>query len=241
MYKVYKDARFVIEQQGFLGDQYIAIVPTNNEGDTYSDGDVAKAEAPFNLQEFTRSASGFITRIDETVKKLNDALADVERLVLNPETLTNLSQTAANLRNVTQQARLTLDRVDQVIASNGPALNYAATNLVAFSEGMNRFAGSLNTILDTNSPQVHAAVTNLEASTESLKSLVADVQAGKGLAGDLLKNEQLAGDLSRIMYNLSITTSNLNHAGLWGIMWKHKEPRTNAPPPRVLTSPKERD
>jgi len=240
-YKVYKDARFVIEQQGFLGDQYIAIVPTKNEGDTYSDGEVAKAEAPFNLQEFTRSASGFISRVDDTVKKLNDALADVERIVLNPETLTNLSQTAANLRNVTQQAHVTLNKLDQVIATNGPALNYAATNLVAFSEGMNRFAGSLNTILDTNSPQVHVAVTNLEASTESLKNLLADVQAGKGLAGDLLKNEELAGDLSRIMYNLSITTSNLNRAGLWGIMWRHKEPRTNASSPRVLTSPKDRD
>jgi phospholipid/cholesterol/gamma-HCH transport system substrate-binding protein len=240
-FRIYKDARFVIEQQGFLGDQYIAIVPTKNEGDTYNDGDVAKAEAPFNLQEFTRSASGFITRIDETVKRLNDALADVERIVLNPETLTNLSQTAANLRNVTQQAHVTLNKLDQVIATNGPALNYAATNLVAFSEGMNRFAGSLNVLLETNGPQVHAAVTNLQASTESLKSVLADVQAGKGLAGDLLHNQELAGHLSQIMYNLSITTSNLNRAGPWGIMWKHKEPRTNAPPPRVLASPKDRD
>lgn len=240
-YKVYKDARFVIEQQGFLGDQYIAIVPTKNEGDTYRDGDAAKAEAPFNLQEFTRSASGFITRIDETVKRLNDALADVERIVLNPETLTNLSQTAANLRDASQQARVTLDRVEQVLATNAPALNYAATNLVAFSEGMNRFAGSLNTLVETNSPQLHIAVTNLEASTESLKSLLTDVQAGKGLAGDLLKNQELAANLSQIMYNLSVTTSNLNRAGLWGILWKHKEPRTNAPSHRVLTSPKERD
>jgi phospholipid/cholesterol/gamma-HCH transport system substrate-binding protein len=240
-YRIYKDARFVIEQQGFLGDQYIAIVPTQNEGDTYKDGDVANAEAPFNLQEFTRSASGFITRVDETVKKLNDALANVERIVLNPETLTNLSQTAGNLREASQEARIALNRLDQVIASNGPALNFAATNLVAFSEGMNRFAGSLNTILETNSPPFHASVTNLEASTESLKSLLADVQAGKGLAGDLLKNQELAANLSQIMYNLSVTTSNLNRAGLWGILWKHKESRTNSPSHPVLASPKERD
>jgi phospholipid/cholesterol/gamma-HCH transport system substrate-binding protein len=240
-FRIYKDARFVIEQQGFLGDQYIAIVPTKNEGDTYIDGDGATAESPFNLQEFTRAASGFVTRIDETAKRLNDSLADVERLLLNPETLTNLSQTAANLRDVTQQARGTLNRLDQVIATNGPAITYAATNLVAFSEGMNRFAGSLNTLLDTNSPEIHAAVTNLEASTESLKSLLADVQAGKGLAGDFLKNPELAGSLSHIMYNLSVTTSNLNRVGLWGILWKQKAPRTNALPPHVLTSPKDRD
>jgi hypothetical protein len=84
-------------------------------------------------------------------------------------------------------------------------------------------------------------VTNLEASTESLKDLLADVQAGKGLAGDLLKNDELAGNLSRIMYNLSITTSNLNRVGLWGILWKQKVTHTNALPARALTSPKDRD
>ena len=240
-FRIYKDARFVIEQQGFLGDQYIAIVPTKNEGDVYHDSDVAKAESPFNLQEFTRAASGFVTRIDETVKHLNDALADVERIVLNPETLTNLSLTAANLRDASRQAHITLDRLDQVLATNGPAITYAATNLVAFSEGMHTFASSLNALVETNSPEVHAAVTNLEASTESLKSLLVDVQAGKGLAGDLLKNEELAGNLSRIVYNLSITTSNLNRVGIWGILWKQKVPHTNAPPANAIKSPKDRD
>ena len=27
-YQIHKDARFVIEQSGFLGDQYVAIMPT---------------------------------------------------------------------------------------------------------------------------------------------------------------------------------------------------------------------
>src|SRR5579859_2296805 len=31
-YVIYKSARFLIEQAGFLGDQYIAIAPTKNEG-----------------------------------------------------------------------------------------------------------------------------------------------------------------------------------------------------------------
>ena len=29
-YKIYHDARFVIQQSGFLGDQYVAIIPTAN-------------------------------------------------------------------------------------------------------------------------------------------------------------------------------------------------------------------
>ena len=30
-FKIYSDARFVIEQSGFLGDQYVAIIPTANQ------------------------------------------------------------------------------------------------------------------------------------------------------------------------------------------------------------------
>ncbi len=60
-----------------------------------------------------------------------------------------------------------------------------------------------------------------------------DVQAGKGLAGSLVKNEQLAADVAQIAYNLSITTSNLNRLGLWGILWKKKVP----PPPKVQPQP----
>src|SRR5438067_1048289 len=43
-YTVHKDARFLIEQSGFLGDQYVAIMPTRNQGDVFRDGDTAEAE-----------------------------------------------------------------------------------------------------------------------------------------------------------------------------------------------------
>jgi hypothetical protein len=216
----------------------VAIVPTKNQAAYFEPGETAQAEAPFNLQEFTRSASGFITRIDETVKRLNESLAEVQELILNPETLTNLAQSAANLRAFSQQARLTLDRVDGVIATNGPALSYAATNLVAFSGGMKQFAASLNRLVDTNSTPLHAAVSNVAESTDSLKRLLAGVQAGQGMAGEVLKNPKLAGRFSEIIENLSLTTSNLNRLGLWGILWRHKPPEPAAPPPRTLKSPK---
>ncbi len=242
-YKIYKDARFVLEQSGFLGDQYVAIIPTKNEGEVFGPGkaNVAHAEAPFNLQEFTRSASGFIARIDDTIKKLNESLVDVQRLVLNPETLTNLAVTAANLRDISEQAEVTMGRIDVVVATNGPGLSQVITNLVDFSQGMKQVAGSLNGLLATNTPQLNSAVSNIDASSESLKALLADVQAGKGAAGELLKNPQVARQVGEIIANLSVTTSNLNRVGLWGILWKHKPREPAAPPPKELRSPQEKD
>src|SRR5258706_1098996 len=76
-YEIHKDARFIIEQSGFLGDQYVAIMPTKNEGPVFSDNDIAEAEAPFSMLEVARSAAGFLSRLDETATKLNAAILDV--------------------------------------------------------------------------------------------------------------------------------------------------------------------
>ena len=238
-YQIHRDARFVIEQSGFLGDQYVAIVPTLNEGEVFHNQDQAGAEEPFNLQEFTRSASGFITRIDQTVSNLNGVLLDMTRVVLNPSTLTNVSLAVGNLRVFSDRALDTVNNLNALLATNGPALSHSATNLAAFSDQMNQFAGGLNELLATNRPSIDVAMKNIESSTEVLKSLLHDLQAGKGVAGDLLRNEQMAADLSQIANNLSITSSNLNRLGLWGILWQHKAPRTNAPPSRALTTPKD--
>jgi hypothetical protein len=123
------------------------------------------------------------------------------------------------------------------VDTNGPAIAAAVSNLVLFTrqanefaDQANQFADELKSLLATNSPKVTAVVTNIQG-------LVEDLQAGKGLAGELLKNEQMASNVAQITLNLSITTSNLNRLGLWGILWKQKAPRTNAPP-AALTPPK---
>jgi phospholipid/cholesterol/gamma-HCH transport system substrate-binding protein len=240
-YVVYKNAKFLIEQSGFLGDQYVAIMPASNEGPRLENNSEAQAEPPFNMLEVAHAARGFILRIDETAVRLNDAIADVRRLVLNQETLTNLSAAVGNLRVFSEQALGAVDNINALVTSNGPALASSGSNLVAFSEQLSQFGGGLKQVLATNSTDIQAAVKNIESSTQLLKSLLEDAQAGKGLAGALLKNEQVADDVAEITRNLSISTSNLNRLGLWGILWQHKPARTNAPSSgagRSLPAPK---
>ena len=240
-YVIYKSARFLIEQAGFLGDQYIAIAPTKNEGPTFQDKDHAQAEPPLNLQEVARSAAGFVQHVDETAKRLNDAIADIRRLVLNQETLSNLAVSASNLRVGSERAVKAIDSLDRAVSSNSPALQQTGSNLVYFSQQLNEFAASLGQVVQTNSPDVNASVKNIESSTEVLKNLMEGVQAGKGPAGNLLKNEQLSADLTEIVKNLSITTSNLNQRGLWGILWSRKPPHEKpAPHDGTHESPKAR-
>jgi phospholipid/cholesterol/gamma-HCH transport system substrate-binding protein len=237
--KIHKDADFIIDQSGFLGDQFVAIEPKDNQAPVFQNEEHARAVPPFNLQQFTRTATGFILRIDETVKKLDDAFANITRLLLTPETLTNLSIAVSNLRRFSERSLVVADNLNGVLVTNSPAVAQSASNLVVFSKQLNQFADNLNGVLETNRGSVHVAVDNLRESTEVLKNLLTDVQAGKGLAGDLLKNEQIATNVSEIAQNLSITTSNLNRLGLWKILWEHKPQKGAEPLPRQLKAPKE--
>ncbi|MGA2180569.1 MAG: MlaD family protein [Verrucomicrobiota bacterium] len=228
--KIYHDARFVIEQSGFLGDQYVSIVPTTNSPPLLQDGADVDCQEPFNLQEVARSTSGFIKRIDETVKKLDDSITDLRRVVLNENTLTNFSAAVINMRTFSEQAINTVNDINAFIATNGSQASLAVSNVVFFSQELMRLANAAEGVLATNSTDITTAVKNIESSTEVLKSLLSDAQSGKGLAGTMLQNEQLATNVQAIANNLAIASSNLNRLGLWHFLW-HREPlRTNLPP-----------
>jgi hypothetical protein len=181
-----------------------------------------EANEPFNLQEVARSAANFLKSVDQTTKRLDDAIADVRRLLLNEETLTNLASAVSNARIATEHAVGTVDNINSLVTTNSEAVASAVSNVVFFSQQINQFAGGLKEVLATNSDELNASLKNFEASTASLKGLLQGVQSGQGLAGDVLRNEQLATNVNAIAANLSVTTSNLNRLGLWHFLW-HKE------------------
>ncbi len=237
-FPIYHDARFVIEQAGFLGDQYVSVIPTTNSLPVLTNNEEVYCQAPFNLQEVARSTAGFVNRIDETAKKLDDAVTDLRRVVLNGQTLTNFADAINNTRTFSEQALGAVNDINTIVATNSEQISFAVSNAVQFSEDLNRLAVSANTLLATNGAEISVAVQNVKASTEELKQLMDGLQSGRGLAGTLLQNPQLATNVQAIAENLAITTSNLNRIGLWGILWSHKPPDTNEvvyPTPRQAT------
>ena len=237
-YDIYSDSRFIIEQSGFLGDQYVSVISVSNLPPKLVNGAKVECQEPFNLQEVARSAAGFIQRIDETAQKVDASVTDLRRDVLNENTLTNFAATVNNLRSVSEQAMGTVDNINAIIATNSSQVGLAVSNVLFFSQQLTRMADSADSLLATNGPEITAAVKNIKSSTEALNKLMDDLQSGRGLAGTLLQNEQLATNVQAIADNLAVTTSNLNRVGLWGILWSHKPPATNTAP-SALQSPRQ--
>lgn len=231
---IYHDARFVIEQAGFLGDQFVSIIPTSNSPPALADGAEVKCQEPFNLQEVARSAQGFMARIDETAKKVDASVSDLRRMVLNEETLTNFAATLHNIRAVSEQAMVTINDVNGIVTTNGVQVGLAISNVLYFSGQLRQLADAASAVVATNGPEITATMQNLESSAESLKQIMTNLQSGKGLAGELLQDQQLSANMQTIAANLSVASSNLNRLGLWGFLWHKEKPpaATNAPSKR---------
>ena len=230
-FPIYHDARFVIEQAGFLGDQFVSVIPTSNAPPALIDGADVNCQEPFNLQQVARDAAGFIQRIDETAKKLDASVTDLRAQVLNAGTLANFGTSITNLKIFTEQALGTIKNINGIVETNSTQVGLAVSNAVLFSEELTRLAASAQVMLDTNGATISIAAKNIAETTETFKKLAADLHAGKGLAGTFLKNPERATNFQAIAANLAVTSSNLNRLGLWGILWSHKPPmNTNTVP-----------
>lgn len=238
--RIHRDARFVIEQAGFLGDQYVAIIPTANAAPLLEPGDEVVCDAPFNLQETARAAAGFLSRIDETAQRLNHTLQQVQQLLLNEETLTNVAETLDNFHQLSRRARATMDSLHDLVTTNTAPVALTVSNLAGFSAQLTGLGRDLQGVLATNAPEVQTAIKNIDTASRLVTELLTELHAGRGLAGQLLKNEQIAADVAELTHNLAVTSSNLNTLGLWRVLWRPRPtaPPESGPPPRPLHAPK---
>lgn len=226
-FKIDRAARFLVDSMGFLGDQYVAIVSTNNSGPVLTNNEVVLCEPPLNLQEAMRSTASLLQQAQQTMRTLDEAVSNVNRSVLNPQTLTSFAQSISNIQAISGTANQTLAKIDQVVDANSPALHASISNLYEFSV-------ELKTVLATNQNDIAVAVKNLRGASVTVNQLLDDVKATNGPAGLLLRDEQMKQQLSALATNLTLVTenfgtfsSNLNRRGIWSMLWKPKSKKSS--------------
>ena len=164
--------------------------------------------------------------MDDTAQKLDDSVTDLRAQVLNAQTLSSFGVALTNMKAFTEQALGTIGEIQSIVATNGSEVSLAVSNLVQFSGELTKLGISAQAILATNGANISSATRNIDDVTVTMKQLAADLQAGRGLAGAMLQNQELATNVQAIAANLSVTTSNLNRVGLWGILFAHKPAAT---------------
>lgn len=226
-YPLRKDAKFMIEQIGVLGDQFVTILPGSAEAPLLKDGDEVPGMEPFNFQEVARSANDLLRRFDQLGAVVEDAVRRVNNQVLDTQTLSNLSQTIANFREASESAHRMIGGVDYLITNNTPTVSSSLSNLYAFTDRLKKIAGDLDETVATNRNGLNASMHNLEQSTASLRKIATEAESGHGVVGGLLRDEQMRLQMAQTVSNLSMLSSNLNR---FGLLYKPKQPKNTNPP-----------
>lgn len=227
-YEIPGDAVFNIEAQGFLGDQFVSIAPTANALPPLPKDGSAQREcrAPFNIQDAARDALGLIQRLDQAAQKIDIALDRVNKTVLAEQTLTNLTAMVAGFRVVSEQTRAVIERtvamedraigvigrVDTLLLTNATPIQGAVSNVLRFSEQLNRVGADLQDTVGSTRPSIQAALQNLAAASAQVTNLIGEVQSGRGLAGALLKDEALARNFKQLSSSLPAVAGQVNSA-----------------------------
>jgi len=226
-FSLHHDSRFVIEQQGVLGDQFVNISPGSPGAPLLKDGDQVEGNDPFNLQEVAQSANTLLKRFDELGATVSAAIRRVNDQVLDAQSLSNFSRTMANFEKVSEHALGLIDNASLIVTNNAPVFGMSMSNVLAFSRKLEEVAMKVDEAIVTNRVELNESMKNLRDATASLKHMTAEMESGKGIVGGLLQDEQLRAQLSLTLSNLSVLSSNLNR---YGLLYKPKQPKNEARP-----------
>ena len=226
-FSLHNDSRFVIEQQGVLGDQFVNISPGSPGAPLLKDGDQVEGNDPFNLQEVAQSANMLLKRFDELGATVSAAIRRVNDQVLDAQSLSNFSRTMANFEKVSERTLGLIDNASLIVTNNAPVFGMSMSNVLAFSRKLEEVAMKVDEAIVTNRVELNESMKNLRDATASVKHMTAEMESGKGIVGGLLKDEQLRAQLSLTMSNLSVLSSNLNR---YGLLYKPKLPKNEARP-----------
>lgn len=269
-------AVFRIKSSGFLGDQYIGVQPSTTLGDPIKSDEIYDCEDPFDMQQIVQKVDGLMVKIGGAAESIDSLITKLDKGLLSEGSVADLKVTIGQFREAAYKANRVFGAIDQMLATNGPAINQSITNFSSFTESLSDSASGLEQIIATNAPTIQTAVDkigaftikleettgdlqstlannrtnitfiieNMASATKSIrgitgstKTILEEIESGKGLAGSLIKNDEMRVQFHAMLTNMNSTVvhlsnlaSNLNKRG---IFYKPKPDAVVAPPRSV--------
>ena len=221
-FRISSNAVFSIDTVGFLGDRYISVspgpAPKGEEAGYLEPGDTVMVQQPFDFAEVAESANSLMARLSGTVGELSNTVERINRSVLSDGSMSNLTETIANFRALSERSLAAVETVNVFVATNTPALTASIHDFGDFTEKLNLVTLQLQETLATNRTVVRDVFKNLETASMQVNQILGGVQEGKGLAGKLLSNEEMANYTSLMLSNFMVLSSNINNLGLWRVI-----------------------
>ncbi len=219
-YKVRKNSLFTIEQRGILGEQYVAIYPTNSVGVFLQDGDIVECTEVIDFLNTARLTKGMAKKITETGENIENVLKRSQR-VFNTDTFNTGEKVAKNFKQSIISASSTFREIKRLIDTNKPYADQIDLNSEKVITDWNKLfldyshlTNRIDLFIDNSKLYVDEIETNIQSGKTLIRSEKKDRigEVAKGIDPEELKKK--ISRLATKVDTLNKFSSNLNSRGL---------------------------
>ena len=207
-YQIRKDAKFVVNQSGLLGDRYIDVIPQGATAPMIKAGESVEGSSSVDLTEAIRGVvdvlhqtAGTIARIDDVVRRADEAVTRIDEIVLTTQSLTHVSTTLANIDAATSNAIALTLSLRAVVDESRSTLSNTMTKLSLAADNIGVASKRVDDLVANNQGEINDAVKNVVESTHRLNNILEKLQQGEGTAGRLIVDPTLHDELVKLVRN----------------------------------------
>ncbi len=227
--KIRKDAKFVINQAGLLGDRYVDVIPQSGTAALIQDGDVVAGSPSVDLSEAIRGVVNVLQQAAGTIERVDKAIQRIDQTVLARESLDHISSVMANIDTTSSNAAAFTADLRSLVETNRESVNAAIRNLAdaaknfdavlnkasATADSIGAASKHVDEVIAQNKDEINAAAKSLAGASQSLSTILTRLEKGEGTAGKLLIDPALHDELLQLVQNWR----------RYGLLYKEGTPR----------------
>jgi len=194
---------FLVGSSGLLGDRFVAVRPPPEfDGAAFIEpGTRLAGTTEKSLQDLQREGGELILELREAVSKINSAVGRVESEFLGNETIGDLKQVFANIKNTSESFAEVSAKITHLIDGAGEAIDKASSAIETVSGTLAKGGETLENASKA-SEELRVGIADARRLVGSVQKAVDRGTEGDGLISSLLNDRKLASDLSALVRNL---------------------------------------
>jgi phospholipid/cholesterol/gamma-HCH transport system substrate-binding protein len=199
--KIRKDAKFVINQSGLLGDRYVDIIPVSATAEFLKPGDSVEGSSSLDLSEAIHSVVDVLHQAAGTIERVDKAIQRIDETVLSRPSLDHIDSALVNIDTVSSNAVGLTVSLRGVVDENRGKLDSTLTRFSDAADNLKQASSNVDQVVIANQDDIHTAVKNLAESTARLNDILARLEKGEGTAGKLLVDPTLHDEIVHLVQN----------------------------------------
>ena len=176
-------------EAGLIGGKAIAIIPNNDAGEPIKNGDILPSEVKPGLTELVNQQIAHLQNKIEGLLTSADSLFAGVSNVLNYESQNNLKLALKGLTESISNINELSESMGRIVNANEKVFNSTMGHVETTSKNLSQLTDSLSKI------ELSTTMKNMEVASTQLKSILMNLEEGKGSVGKLLNDDALYNEL----------------------------------------------